>query len=191
MLTKRPSREENAGGLRRTKIFSPKQLRLFGPPYRRRRLRDFPAAPEGLKYCSVCLVALPLAAFWNKRTSSDGTGSTCKPCALKQHAEWRRANRELRVAYSRRQQLKRYSLRPEDYDAMLVAQDGRCAICRSADPGRGDKHFSVDHAHEDQHVRGLLCHQCNRGLGTFRDDPDSLRAAAAYLESFRRLVVVS
>lgn len=41
----------------------------------------------------------------------------------------------------------------------------------------------VDHCHKSKQIRGLVCHRCNVGLGYFRDDPELLRAAAAYLEA--------
>lgn len=76
-----------------------------------------------------------------------------------------------------------YGLSQERYEALLAAQDGRCAICRTDDwPGK-DHRPHVDHCHETGRVRGLLCDFCNRGLGLFGDDPARLRAAADYLET--------
>lgn len=67
------------------------------------------------------------------------------------------------------------------YDAMVNEQEGKCAIC-----GRPPLHYrlSVDHDHERDIVRGLLCPRCNRGLGVFWDNPEMLRKAADYLEKF-------
>lgn len=67
----------------------------------------------------------------------------------------------------------------DEYMALLESQNGKCAIC-----GGEDEWFNlaVDHCHDKKHVRGLLCSQCNRGLGLFRDSPDLLRKAAEYLE---------
>jgi len=85
----------------------------------------------------------------------------------------------------------------EEYAVMLASQGGRCAICRTEGPGRSSsKHrneygrFAVDHDHTccpgfkscGSCVRGLLCMQCNTGLGALRDDPKILHAALAYLE---------
>jgi hypothetical protein len=76
--------------------------------------------------------------------------------------------------------LRLYALGPGDYEAMLVIQGGRCAICREEPkPGR---HLAVDHRHGDGLTRGLLCWLCNKALQAFRDDVARLRAAAAYLE---------
>ena len=70
-----------------------------------------------------------------------------------------------------------------DYEAMLAAQDGRCAICGTTDPGgRWGTRFAIDHCHETNRVRGLLCGRCNVMLGNAKDEPARLRAAADYLE---------
>ena len=65
----------------------------------------------------------------------------------------------------------------EERDAMIVAQDGKCAICRCE---LTDPH--VDHALNPKRVRGILCHNCNVSLGLMKDNPTNLRAAADYLE---------
>lgn len=69
----------------------------------------------------------------------------------------------------------------DDYNRLLAEQNGRCAICETDDPG-GRGAFHVDHDHETGQIRGLLCNECNIGLGKFGDDPARLRAAADYLE---------
>ena len=74
-----------------------------------------------------------------------------------------------------------YGLTPADVDQMVAEQGGQCAICRNAEP-RGKGYWHVDHDHKTGVIRGLLCHYCNLGLGKFKDNPVSLRAAADYLE---------
>jgi hypothetical protein len=54
-----------------------------------------------------------------------------------------------------------------------------CAICGGVNPN--NKALGVDHDHELGSVRGLLCDLCNRGLGMFRDNPDLLEKARAYI----------
>ncbi len=68
---------------------------------------------------------------------------------------------------------------PEEYDELFEIQDGVCAICKKPDRSR---RLSVDHCHETDKVRGLLCRECNAGLGYFQDDSETLRGAADYLE---------
>ena len=72
------------------------------------------------------------------------------------------------------------STRVAEFDALLAAQSGRCAICGTDKPnGHG---WHVDHNHKSGAVRGILCSGCNVGIGQLRDDPAILRAATAYLE---------
>jgi len=71
----------------------------------------------------------------------------------------------------------------EQYESILAAQDGLCAICGNPPNGQGRLH--IDHDHETGMARGLLCSNCNPGLGYFKDDPERLRLAIEYLERCR------
>jgi hypothetical protein len=94
---------------------------------------------------------------------------------------WRKANPERAALNDRIKVLrKRYNLSLEEYDALLIAQDGHCAICPKVPT---DQFLDVDHDHATERVRGLLCRRCNTAIGQFEDSPALLRAAAAYLEA--------
>ena len=64
-----------------------------------------------------------------------------------------------------------------EYERLLEAQGGHCALCPSTPKTR---RLHVDHDHKTGTVRGLLCHRCNRGLPTWVT-PEWLYAAAAYV----------
>lgn len=78
----------------------------------------------------------------------------------------------------RRKVSKRYNLKPGEYDRKLEMQGGVCMICGQAD----SKRLAVDHNHTTGKVRGLLCSNCNRALGHFKEDLDIIRAAVDYLK---------
>jgi hypothetical protein len=83
--------------------------------------------------------------------------------------------------------LKKYGLTWADYESMLAAQDGKCAICN--EPGSGGRGIqrllAIDHCHATGRVRGLLCHRCNGALGMVRDRICVLKKAIEYLEASR------
>jgi hypothetical protein len=97
-----------------------------------------------------------------------------------------RMDPEQRRAMYRRDNLRRWGITPEQYDAMLAAQDGGCAICAEP-PGTENLHIDHDHAccpgqrSCGKCLRGLLCSNCNTALGLFCDDTALLRAAQRYL----------
>ena len=78
-----------------------------------------------------------------------------------------------------------YGLSLAEYEAMIEQQNGRCAICNTDTPG-GFGCWEVDHCHDTNVVRHLLCHRCNMGLGYFKHDVRLFQAAIDYLTKFCR-----
>lgn len=74
----------------------------------------------------------------------------------------------------------RFQITPQDFDKLLELQKYKCAICESA-LLLEKNHTVVDHCHSTNKIRGLLCRNCNTGLGVFRDSNANLANAARYL----------
>lgn len=81
-----------------------------------------------------------------------------------------------------------FRIRESDYEQILIDQNFRCAIC-GIHQSETKKAFAVDHDHSccnskrtcGKCIRGLLCFECNIGLGKFKDSPVLLTNALAYL----------
>ena len=140
---------------------------------RGRVVREPEEFPEGHKRCGDCKELRPLIEFPANKNSRDGRHTYCKPC----HAV--RGNESVQRLYgsTRHYHLKRrYGIGAADVDQRLADQDGLCALC-------GEKPAEqVDHDHLFGQVRGILCFNCNGGLGQFRDRVDIMRKAIDYLE---------
>lgn len=158
------------------------KLRRQAREYYHKKHDHLPRKPRTLsptKTCSLCKQVKPRDEFYGQ---TGKTSSRCKPCLAKHFTAWRKANPKDWKLYHRRSRLKRhYGLSLEEYDQMVVNQSGLCAICRNENNVRG-RRLNIDHHHASGVVRGLLCNSCNRGIGYFVDNPDTLRAAATYLE---------
>lgn len=77
--------------------------------------------------------------------------------------------------------LKKFGLTKDDFDKLLDQQGGGCACCgRKMNAVKG-RRFAVDHDHKTGKVRGLLCHNCNLGIGQLGDDLDGVLRAVDYL----------
>lgn len=90
---------------------------------------------------------------------------------------WQANNPEKRKA----QRISRFGIKLSDYADMLALQGNACAICGCSDMSNPNMFPLVDHCHTTGKVRGLLCMNCNQGLGKFKDSPARLFAAVAYL----------
>lgn len=128
------------------------------------------------KVCKDCLIEKSIDEFPKQPRNKDGLFTYCRPC--NQVRTIKSPNYKASV---RKAQLKKnYGITPEDYDSMFAKQKGVCAICSEADNEKRE-YLCVDHDHATGVVRGLLCHNCNIGLGKFKDDPELLNKAIWYL----------
>lgn len=128
-----------------------------------------------MKVCTKCKEPKEVSEFNVRSASLDGLTTRCKGC-LK---IWQDANK----SYLRhlKGDLKRYyGITVEFFYGLLKKQDEKCAICRTDKPG-GRGRWHVDHNHDTNEIRGLLCHKCNVGLGHFNDDVNLLVKAVNYL----------
>ena len=103
--------------------------------------------------------------------------ATNKEVARAQHKVWYQANKAHIKKTSRAYYLRRaHGISDTQYDAMALAQDYKCGICQKRKP------LHVDHNHKTGIIRGLLCGDCNRGVGLFFENIASLREAIAWLK---------
>jgi hypothetical protein len=163
-----------------------------------------------MKRCKVCGEDKPLDDFYRANGMRDGRRNDCKACnnaakrartaanpeANRERVKrWRVENpdryreaqrRNKRSVSGRRRERdghlrRKFGITIEQYEEMLEAQGGRCAICgREPHPTIS---LHVDHDHVRGHLRGLICFDCNAGLGKFRDRRRLLAAAMAYLDA--------
>lgn len=111
-----------------------------------------------------------------------------KAYAREKARQQRAANPEKYRRHARASRWRNYygiDLTLDGYDALFAAQRGVCAICQEPDPRRA---LHVDHDHATGLVRGLLCGNCNRGIGYLRDNLDRIRTAAQYIAQHRQKV---
>jgi hypothetical protein len=94
--------------------------------------------------------------------------------------------REDRLAYSRARAKILEPKRSETFGRLFEEQGGVCKICGNPETHRRNgriKAIAIDHCHKTGVIRGLLCSDCNTGIGKLKDDPKILRQAAEYLEN--------
>ena len=150
--------------------------------YRRRqerkgkRVRVAEVLPEGLMRCKDCGEVQPFDVFPRNKNAKQGRHPYCKPCHNMRSEETRQ---RLYGGGRHYHLMRRYGIGAADVERMIEEQGGVCAVCREGLPEH------VDHDHETGRVRGILCFNCNGGLGQFRDRVDILSRAIAYLERTR------
>lgn len=147
---------------------------------------------NGMKYCGCCNSEKSISEFYIYKKSGK-LKSPCKKCCNERTERWRKANLARAAATMRKHrqndphrfrqyQLKcTYGLEYGEFDRRLSAQGGGCAICGEKNPTKGRGGLHVDHCKKSGKIRGILCHNCNIGIGNLQHDPDIIRAALKYL----------
>lgn len=129
-----------------------------------------------MKICTKCGKRKRISSFPKDGRNVRGS-QPCKMCKRKQ----KRYPRLRLPSHSRRHRIDNAA-----YELLMVAQDGRCGVCRKM-PGR--RRLDVDHDHSccpgrescGKCIRGLLCWRCNMALGMVNDDPILVHNMAVYL----------
>jgi hypothetical protein len=139
-----------------------------------------------MKMCTVCKVAKPFEDFYDgykAKKQRDVTNrkyphSRCKEC---DHARVKIYHKDNKAKVTKRQLISHrrrlYGLNEEEYNNMILSQNNLCAICNKP----SDKTLHIDHDHVTGRVRGLLCSNCNLGIGLLEEDLIVLNRAIEYL----------
>lgn len=126
------------------------------------------------KRCCKCKTEKDEQDFHRNSASKDGLHGECKDCAKQIRRDQYKDNPDL----LREANLLRYfGIGIQEYNKLHASQGGCCAICK-----KKLETLSVDHDHTTGAIRGLLCPQCNFGIGNFLNDIGLLKSAIAYLE---------
>lgn len=118
------------------------------------------------KRCGTCKEVKSADEFYRQRQGGDGLQAVCKSCS--------KLNQE-KIGLARRCKIRGITV--AQYHALVAQQNGLCGVCKRRPAS------DLDHCHESNRFRGLLCAACNRILGTVQDDASLLRALADYLDS--------
>lgn len=148
------------------------------------------------KTCTKCKQNKPSNKFNTNNRNRSKLHSICKDCSRKyNHNRYKQNkskilklckkycldNKDKISLRTKSRALKRnFNITQEEYDEMLKQQDNTCAICNTDKCSTG-RSFAVDHSHTTGKIRGLLCFNCNAGLGHYMDDPGLLIIAAEYI----------
>lgn len=130
---------------------------------------------DPFRACTRCNLEKTAAHFYKRPGTKTGLHSWCISCckaAVAAATKKRRQDPNFRL----KERVAKYGLTPEEYQDLEAAQGERCYVCLRREP------LCVDHNHATGRVRGLLCKQCNSGLGMFVDSPWRLRRALLYFE---------
>jgi hypothetical protein len=127
-------------------------------------------------HCPRCNTDKIPSLFRVHKTRASGKEAYCRECSNRYQREWSNTPEHKEKARTRQ----RRGFTQVQADSLLAVQGGICPICATKDPGKNGWH--MDHNHVTGVVRGMLCSNCNRGIGHLKDSAVFLRKAAEYIE---------
>lgn len=149
-------------------------------PYKRGKDYDLEEAKRiliiGRKICTKCRQEKLLEEFSVTKSHPTGKKSECKACASLRFSKYRARDPEgMRIKDRLSHYTRSYGMTLDEAAALIIDRTGLCEGCRRMEP------LVVDHNHETNKRRGMLCNRCNRILGLARDNPDTLISLVEYL----------
>lgn len=135
-----------------------------------------------LKICSKCKQELPLTSFHKASDRKSKYKSHCKSCISKKQKETYREPEQYRRRMENHWRYQGIEMTMPEYEKLLEAQNGCCAVCGATENKNGTR-LCVDHCHTTGQIRGLLCHDCNTGIGKLGDSKEGLMKAIKYLDN--------
>lgn len=144
------------------------------------------------KTCSFCKEIFPATSeyFYKSKKGKFGLKSRCKKCRDDYNKTYRKKNYEKRrISELKSRLFTNFGLSLKNYNKMLEKQNNVCAICGCPEKNKAwsgiIKRLSIDHNHKTGKIRGLLCDNCNRGLGYFKENTLILVKTIEYLQQFK------
>ena len=144
-----------------------------------------------VKKCSKCKTEKSISEYSRSPTYKDGYRGQCKPCRRSYNRSYRERPgfTQVKVKVSS-EQARRYFIKRKYkksqawFDEQIIRQNGKCAICRIEEAKSPHGRLCIDHCHKTGMVRGLICNNCNSGIGFLADSTERLEQAIEYLRSF-------
>ena len=160
------------------------------------------------KWCPLCQATKSTLDFTTSPARPDGRGNWCRKCQRTKGKEYRLKRPQAKITTDSKQSRQRelawkkrdpkgfkiahrryylkseYGLTPEHLRALLKTQYGKCPICKR--PLKTLTRYHIDHDHQTQNIRGILCVKCNLLLGYGNDNPTILQSAISYLKGAKK-----
>jgi hypothetical protein len=130
-----------------------------------------------IKTCSKCKQSKSIDRFHENKRYKDSHYCWCRECCRAYGVKWDRQHPNSRKNSSLKID---FGITLNDYQSMFNRQNGQCAICGKYQ-SELKKALHVDHDHKTDKIRGLLCYNCNRGIGHLQDNITILNNAISYL----------
>lgn len=155
------------------------------------------------KYCNSCKTTKQISAFGKDKYNKDGWTYFCKICRNIKQKEYNLKNPAIRKKINDRCRQRRkeyyndpirkmkqrnvflkksFNLTHTDYIKILNTQNGVCGICKKHRLSPRTSYMAIDHCHESNYIRGILCNWCNRAIGLLNEDITVLQNAINYLK---------
>ena len=152
------------------------------------------------KVCSKCKQEKNINKFYKKKINKDGLTYECNECHKKYYKtyylknkeeinikrkpyfiEYAKLNKNKKRKYNKNYHLKRrYGISAIQFEELLKKQNYKCSICKT---NLNNIKQCVDHCHTTEQIRGILCDNCNVGLGKFKDNEAIMLNALQYIKS--------